>query len=291
VVVPSYQRHEILVATLDRLAALTPPPNEIIVVDQTPSHPAAVAAALDRLASKGTIRRLMRAQPSIPGAMNDGLRAATGDIVLFCDDDVEPAFDWVGAHLAAHEGSPCTVVAGQVLQPGEVAAPLAGPAFAFRSSVRQTIDQVMGGNFSAPRSFLLAIGGFDEGFVGAAYLFERELSDRAIAGGARILFEPGASLRHLRADSGGTRAWGDHLRSARPGHSVGEYYYWLQATGRAGRWRQILRRPLLAVRTRHHLRRPWWIPVTLVAELLGFCWALRLAARRRHRLVTAGVSL
>jgi hypothetical protein len=40
--------------------------------------------------------------------------------------------------------------------------------------------------------------------------------------------------------------------------------------------RQILLRPLRAVRTRHHLRRPWWIPLTLIAELRGLLLALRL---------------
>jgi hypothetical protein len=34
-----------------------------------------------------------------------------------------------------------------------------------------------------------------------------------------------------------------------------------------------------SVRTRHHLSRPWWIPVTLVAESLGLIWAVGLALR------------
>lgn len=35
----------------------------------------------------------------------------------------------------------------------------------------------------------------------------------------------------------------------------------------------------MSVKTRHHLRRPWWIPVTFFAEGLGFLWALSLALR------------
>ena len=46
-----------------------------------------------------------------------------------------------------------------------------------------------------------------------------------------------------------------------------------------GRAREFFARPLRAVMTRHHLRRPWWIPVTLVAELSGMAWALLLYAR------------
>ena len=38
-------------------------------------------------------------------------------------------------------------------------------------------------------------------------------------------------------------------------------------------------RILRSVRTRHHLRRPWYIPVTLIAELWGLCWAWMLARK------------
>jgi len=42
---------------------------------------------------------------------------------------------------------------------------------------------------------------------------------------------------------------------------------------------QFLRRPWRAISTRHHLRRPWWIPTTLIAEFSGMAWALALALR------------
>ncbi len=40
----------------------------------------------------------------------------------------------------------------------------------------------------------------------------------------------------------------------------------------------MLSRFFRSVRTRHHLRHPWWIPGTLVSEFLGFLWALSLMA-------------
>jgi hypothetical protein len=86
-------------------------------------------------------------------------------------------------------------------------------------------------------------------------------------------------LRHLKAPDGGTRVYGDHLRTVRPSHAVGEYYYILRRC-RARAWlRPLFRRVVTAVGTRHHLRHPWWIPVTITAEALGFFWALGLALR------------
>jgi len=34
-----------------------------------------------------------------------------------------------------------------------------------------------------------------------------------------------------------------------------------------------------AISTRHHVCKPWWIPVTLLAELAGMGWALLLVAQ------------
>ena len=52
---------------------------------------------------------------------------------------------------------------------------------------------------------------------------------------------------------------------------------------------QFLGRPLRAISTRHHLRRPWGIPATLIAEFAGMVWALALAIRGpRYVSLTAG---
>jgi GT2 family glycosyltransferase len=217
--------------------------------------------------------------------MNRGLLEARGEVVLFLDDDVEPAPTLVAAHARAHAAG-AGIVAGQVLQPGEEPAPLAGRDFAFRSLLAQEVSEAIGCNFSVRRGTALRLGGFDENFVAAAYRFEADFCGRARAAGVAIRFAPEASVRHLRAPRGGTRAWGNHLRTVRPSHAVGEYYH-LLGGGDRRRLLRIVARPLRAVRTRHHLRRPWWIPATLGAELLGFLWAVALRARGR-RLLAAG---
>ncbi|MBK9595724.1 MAG: hypothetical protein IPO57_10320 [Rhodocyclales bacterium] len=56
---------------------------------------------------------------------------------------------------------------------------------------------------------------------------------------------------------------------------MGAYYFCLR-TGAVG---GFLLRPFRALATRHHLRRPWWIPLTLAAELRGMAWAFGLYLR------------
>ena len=68
VVVPTYRRGTALLDTLGQLLDLEPPPGEILVVDQTEAHPAAVAEQLRGLEAAGRIRILRFSPPSIPRA-------------------------------------------------------------------------------------------------------------------------------------------------------------------------------------------------------------------------------
>lgn len=273
VVIATYKREETLIDTIEQLLDLSPCADEIIVVDQSPRHSAKTQAALRRFASEGRIRHILMSRPSIPAAMNRGLLAAVGETVLFVDDDVSPGVELIAAHARAH-GRSGRLVAGRVVQPWR-----ADGGAACVSSRPADIHEVVGCNFSVERTGALAIGGFDENFVGAAYCFEAEFAHRWRASGRDLFFEPRACLRHLKVASGGTRAYGSHLTTARPDHSVGAYYLLFKTWAGWRSARATMMRPIRAVATRFHLRKPWWIVVTLVAEARGAALALRLLRR------------
>jgi GT2 family glycosyltransferase len=216
------------------------------------------------------------ARPSIPAAMNAGLIAARSPVVLFLDDDVVPEAGLLEAHRAAHERGDAAVVAGRVVQPWEKDG--TRPPGPFAGTTPAWVGEFVGGNFSVRRDAALRLGGFDENFVRAAYRYEREFSDRVHGAGLRIRYEPAAGLEHLKAPSGGTRAFAPHWYN--PGHAVGDYYCLLRSRWVRGAAAAIALRPLRAVRTRYHLRRPWMIPVTLAAEAVAFAWAVGLRLRR-----------
>lgn len=272
VAIPTYRRESVLLETLAALIALDPAPLEILVLDQTEQHESETERSLSRLSDQGHIRWLRLGQPSIPMAMNRGLVEATHPIVLFLDDDIRPEPGLIAAHRAAHTGHD-VLVAGRVIQPWqEDQDHSAAASFHFAGLTKQWIVEFMGGNFSIRRSTALALGGFDENFVRVAYRFEAEFAHRFLNSGGRILFEPAACLHHLKAEGGGTRTYGDHLTTWRPDHAVGAYYYGL----RTGELAVFASRPWRAVVTRYHLSHPWRIPGTLLAELGGMVWALRL---------------
>ncbi len=281
VVIPTYRREQVLVDSIRYLHALPLPAEEIVIVDQSEQHEATTTEVLQTWHLEGRIRWIRLARPSITSAMNTGLLEARGDVVLFLDDDIIPDANLIDAHARAQAENICNIVAGQVLQPGEEVLAQSPPKgeFLFRSGKRTWVHELMGGNFSVKKAAALRLGGFDENFVRVAYRFEAEFCDRATTAGEKILFEPAASIRHLRVGSGGTRSFGEHLTTIKPHHAVGAYYFMLRARHIKRRWWQMLLRPLRAVRTRHHLRRPWWIPLTLAAEFGGFVWALALRLR------------
>jgi len=276
VAIPTYRREQVLLESLEYLLALDVPPDEILVLDQTETHEPATEQRLRELHDAGRIRWLRLATPSIPQAMNRGLLEAVHDIVLFVDDDIRPEPELIAAHRAAHRAHGEVLVAGRVIQPWEEGKDFSGDAhFHFAGLKPFWINEFMGGNFSVSRRTALSLGGFDENFVRVAYRFEAEFAHRWRASGRPIYFEPSACLHHLKDSDGGTRTFGEHLTTWRPDHAVGAYYYCLR-TGSAG---EFLKRPFRAVATRHHLRRPWWIPLTLIAELRGMVWALALYVR------------
>ena len=281
IVIPTFGREAVLLQTLEHVLSLSPA--EVLVVDQTPSHEEETVRALSEWDRKGALRWIRLEKPSIPHAMNIGLTEARSEIVLFLDDDIIPSPGLLTAHDEAHHARPdADAIIGQVLQPGKSPAPGEAAAI-FCSDSPQWIDCAMAGNMSVKRERAVAAGGFDENFIGVAYQFETEFAQRVIRRGGRVYFEPRASIRHLRAERGGTRSYGSHLRTISPAHAVGDYYHML-ISQRQDLPRRIFRRLRSNALTRHHLLHPWWLPVTLVAELRGFAQALWLK-RRGQRLL------
>jgi GT2 family glycosyltransferase len=280
VAIPTYRRESVLLDTLDYLLALEVAPAEILVLDQTEQHALETELQLSNLHSSGRIRWLRLDTPSIPRAMNHGLLAAREHLVLFVDDDIRPEPDLVSAHFQAHQAHADTLVAGRVIQPWQEGKDVSTDRhFHFACLQSAWIGDFIGCNFSLPRDLARALGGFDENFVRVAFRFEAEFAHRFLAAGSRIRFEPAACLHHLKTDVGGTRTFGEHLTTWRPDHAVGAYYFALRTRSAGWCALEFIARPVRAVATRHHLRHPWWIPLTWFAEIRGMAWALALAIR------------
>lgn len=300
IVLPTFGRESVLLDTIRQSLEQTPAPGQVIVVDQSPAHDAATDRALGAWRDAGAIDWIRLEHPSQPAALNRGLLAARQPVVLFLDDDVRMGPGLAGAHAARYADGSVTAVAGRIIQPGNPPPPappgrasrwrFADLDFRFDGTERCDVRNGMSGNLSVRRAAALRIGGFDERFAPpVSYRFDLEFCTRLCRNGGRIVFEPAALIRHLRHPSGGTRTAGDHLTSASPVHGFGDYYFALRQGLCPASVGHVLRRPWREVRTRFHLRHPWWIPVKLLGEARAFAAAC-CAARRGPRLLAPEAS-
>lgn len=86
-VIPTYNRGDILCQAIEQALEQDYPHLEVVVVDQTASYLSNIQEGLSRL--KPRIRYLTLATPNVSAARNVGVRNATGDIIVFVDDDVK----------------------------------------------------------------------------------------------------------------------------------------------------------------------------------------------------------
>ncbi len=104
VCIAAYRRPEGLTALLDSLEAQTLPPDttvEIIVVDNDPDGSAGAVCRARRPPPGLALRALAQPEKNISLTRNVAVGAATGDWLLFIDDDETAMPHWIAAHLAA----------------------------------------------------------------------------------------------------------------------------------------------------------------------------------------------
>ncbi|MFL5617301.1 MAG: glycosyltransferase family 2 protein [Gemmatimonadaceae bacterium] len=174
IVVPTLNRRDSVLRLLRALHAQSAPPStfEAIVVvdgstdgtlDAVHAHTAPFALRAIDLPRSGRSR-----------ARNEGVRSAAGDLVLFLDDDMEPAPGLIAEHLARHDAPDVLGVVGAVPVVVPADAP---PIVRYRAAVfarklgrlatrsdQLAFGDVYSGNLSIRRARLLDAAGYDETF-------------------------------------------------------------------------------------------------------------------------------
>lgn len=227
VIIPSRNRGELLLETVESVLAGDAVPDEIIVVDQSDKP----NFALERLSrsSNRTIRYVWHPEPGVSRARNRGIREARNDVLVFVDDDVRVTGSWyrdlVSALCVAGERA---VVTGRVLPEvssqgdGFVPSTIDDPHPAVYRG-RIGMDILYSNNMALWRSIITAVGPFDER-LGAGTKFrnaeDNELGFRILEAGFEIRYTPDATVYH--------RAWRSrsdyHALSWSYGYGQGAYY-------------------------------------------------------------------
>lgn len=206
VIVPTYERMDVLPEVLDAIEAQEDaPPFELVVVDdgsgdETPDF-------LEGRTFTVPSRVLRQANAGPSAARNAGVAAARGRRVAFLGDDTVPSKGWLGAHAAAHEargGGPELAVIGYTSwHPRLRVTPFLdyinehGLQFGYaliddREDV--PFNFFYTSNLSLDRQMLLDEP-FDERFPYPAWE-DIEVSYRLKNRGLRLIYEPAATVAH-----------------------------------------------------------------------------------------------
>jgi len=192
-VVPTRDRPHSLARCLDALERQRGVPDlEVVVVDDGSQDAAAVAAAV---ASSPRARLLRFPESRGPAAArNEGAREANAELVLFTDDDCEPAPDWAARLAEAIDGG-AEVVAGTTVN-GRPNSPLASASEAIRAYVQDRTAFAASNNLGLPARVVRDIE-FDETY---RYGEDRDWCARVIAAGYALASEPRAVVVHRQND-------------------------------------------------------------------------------------------
>jgi len=208
VVIPTYNRGEILCQTMAMALAQDYSDFEVIVVDQTPEPPEVVRAYVE--AEGERLRYVHRQVPNLPAARNAGVRMARGEIIVFIDDDVVIGPRYVASHVARYGDPSLGGVTGITLSPGDddEAAVLKRHlgAFGMRAPLGDGCFRTYsmeGCNCSFRREAIVRAGMFDERFTGSAWGEDTDLGLRVKHLGYLLLLDPRIRLVHLALRTGG----------------------------------------------------------------------------------------
>ncbi|HEY9888696.1 MAG TPA: hormogonium polysaccharide biosynthesis glycosyltransferase HpsN [Candidatus Obscuribacterales bacterium] len=222
IIVPTYQREDVLCSTIADVLRQDYPDYEVIVVDQTRDHQPTTQAYLEEVAQAGKIQYFQLPWASLPGARNYGVERSRGDLILFIDDDVELPAGYLQAHAQVFLDQPTVgAVAGRVFDrmklgddpnlsidylPPEAMDP--GIAWYHIDLVHTTQPQQVitarGCNMSFRREIFDQHGlRFDERFRGNAVREESDFCLQLRKTGYIVWYSPAAHLVHLGEETGG----------------------------------------------------------------------------------------
>jgi glycosyltransferase involved in cell wall biosynthesis len=196
VVIPTYQRRDVVVSSVRALAAQedAPPFEVVVVVDGSTDG---TAEALRALATPFPLSVVEQPNAGRPAACNRGAAASSGELLLFLDDDMEAHPRLLAEHDRSHQEGADAVIGHLPLHPDSPPGFLAEAVGTWAEQRRHAMEERGGrvelsdfvtGQMSIRRDVFLGIGGFDTYFTRPYGGEDLDLGRRLAAAGHTLAF-------------------------------------------------------------------------------------------------------
>jgi len=191
----TYNRATLLERVLEAAFDQTVPDNayEVVLVDDGSSDETPSVIERARLRATCPFTVVSQANRGLAAARNAGIALATGERIIFIDDDVLVLPNFVQEHMRSAAARPGAIVRGGAIEV-ESLDELPPPVWSIKN---YSGNYFWTTNVSAPLATIRAIGGFDESF--SEYGWEDiDVGLRLRARGVKAVFNPRALAYHLK---------------------------------------------------------------------------------------------
>ena len=286
VIVPTYNREDCLYAMLESLHKQSFKDFEVIVVDQSEDvSPEKIAKILG--CCKG-VRYFQIDKKGRPLSKNFAIGEAKGDVLLFCDDDIVAAENFLSVHYGLHKEHPeVGAMSCHLIEPheteGDYGMPLKITAYGRflnkpYSNYEGYVTSLNGGNMSFKKKALEAVGFFEERLAGTSMLEEPDIAYRLLKCGYRLYFSAQTKVAHYPQYNGNIKTMQkQHYNWLR--HYFFNQYYFMYRNRRTRLFPLLLAylgyRTLVEMKkTKHFSLRYALLPLTAALRALRF-WQLQ----------------
>ena len=215
-IIPTYNRQEIVFQTLQYIKQQSISGFEVVLVDQTESND----SNLNNFKDDGFKYKYLKIKETgLPNARNVGAENAKGEILIFIDDDSIPDSDLIQSYMNLFNDyeKDKFCIGGRIIEKNTTmfkeSNSIVGGWITWYGKTLKNFDTVKsgecewasGGNFGLTKDLFIEAGGFDPNFIGTAVLEDGDFGYAVKKIGGGVYYYPEPVIEHLRIPTGGVR--------------------------------------------------------------------------------------
>jgi len=295
IIIPTINRYDDLLNTVNDLFAQSFKNFEILIIDQSDTNNSEI---IDTLKQNSIIKYIYSDIKSASAARNIGIEKSKGAILLFLDDDVIiKDKEYLSYFISNLEDTTINGVVGPIIDVNTKTIRETRHKWSYNKNwgwlffprnynKKCRINDGGAGNLCVRKASAIEIGGMDENYVKGAHREEADFNFRYTKKFGWYQFDPRCSLIHIGRKTGGVRSWNKNVKTKAQHHFDGAIYFVLKNVKLQHYPAHIFSTFFFFFYRKEILSRPDLFFITFFKLIKGFFNALYLLKKGAHYLST-----